>query len=196
MERWNSEGIPRDQLAWAYVLNGLTVHFFAPQIATQYHSQAPGSQQSELLHSALWEACLPRHCGLEFKLNQDIKLEINAMMPGSGCGPIAGGYGLQDPTMLNDVPYKPTFAAGSQSTPSSKVSFYFANPIGIPRKCAISATIRPNEYARRLLQTMGGPFFYRWQNLTGVETFKPCAFGIRVTLLGSRLVQQRGQLHA
>jgi hypothetical protein len=202
-----SAGLPynnqdtRDQLAWAYELYGINIHFFAPQIASQ-ERQADTTLigNREYIHTALWEADIPRHCGFELKINQDIRLEAASLMPGAGGGPVASGYtplGLAGGGgFAHDVEGASILTAGGQSEEHVTVQFSFPRPIGIPRKCSIALTIKPNEYARRLITQLGGPYFYSWyDNQDRIQT-TPVAFGIRCTLRGARLVQQRGALHA
>jgi len=127
-------------------------------------------------------------------------LTIAAMMPGAGSGPVAGGYGqLADHGDGNSAAFPQSWDAGCQGVPDRRNGFVFPYPVNIeiPAKAAISVTLKPSEYARRMLQTLAGPYNIPFQNTTLDGTVSPGAFfGIRVTMHGIRGVQQRGEAHA
>lgn len=84
-------------------------------------------------------------------------------------------------------------------------------PILIPRAALFQASIKLSPYAQYLLNEAMGPLYYAFNrrcpresnygeapNVTEVSpiTWFGMRYGITVTLLGERLVQQRGQYHA
>lgn len=188
----------RDQTAWPFTVNGITVHFFSPSAAFQHYTTTVQLQVWNSLFSALWEADVARHFGLEFWVNQDAKLRINAMMPGSGGGPVVGGYGGlgleegQQPTP-GTIPW--TVHAGGQGNATIKAHYAFPEPVEIPVKAAISVKLIPGEYVRRLLQALPGPHTFALGGFQG-NPYVSCFYGVRVTLNGIRYVQQRGEAHA
>lgn len=197
-----SAGLPycnletRDQCPWPFLIRQLNIHFFAPQFAAQL--ELPGTHNLwEMKHTPIWEADLPRHFGVEVKVNTDIKLEAAVMMPGSGGGPVGGGYGSYGTEAGGPETSPLVYNSGSQGVAHRSNGFKFPIPIDVPKKAALSVTLYPSEYGRRLLQAMAGPFDYTFPNTAGTAMITPAAvFGIRVTLHGTRGVQQRGEAHA
>lgn len=185
----------RDQTPWPFVLKKINVAFFAPSNAAQLitgnldlleHQQTP-----------IWEIDLPRHFGVEVSVNTDVRWSGNAMMPGAGAGPVGGGWGSLSLAEGNDASQPGAFSASGQGVADRRNSFAFPVTIDIPKKAAISVTLKPSEYARRLLQAMAGPHTLKFQNAEHSAYVYPGAFfGIRVTMHGTRGVQQRGEAHA
>lgn len=187
----------RDQVAWPFTVNSLTVHFYAPSAAFQHYTTTINVDVWNSMFSALWEADVPKHFGLEFWVNQDAKLRINALMPGSGGGPVVGGYGslgMADGTFIpGSFPW--SVHSGSQGNAHIKANYVFPEPVEIPVKAAIAVKLIPSEYVRRLLQAIPGPFTFPAPNDISVN-YLPTFYGVRVTLHGTRYVQQRGEAHA
>ncbi|MDD5547236.1 MAG: hypothetical protein PHO67_08805 [Candidatus Omnitrophica bacterium] len=189
----------RDQVAWPFTVNSLCVHFFAPSAAFQHYTTTIINLNVwNSMFSALWEADIPKHMGLEFLVNQDTKLRINALMPGSGGGPIVGGYGSlasQDGSVSPAASMPWSVHSGSQGNAHIKANYVFPEPVEIPVKAAIAVKLIPSEYCRRLLQALPGPHTFPAPNDISVN-YLPTFYGIRVTLHGVRYVQQRGEAHA
>jgi hypothetical protein len=181
----------RDQTAWGYLLRAIGVQFFAPPSAIQIDDDS----YQEGLHSPIWEADLPIHSSLTLQINQDDYLKINSQMVGAGVGPTFGGYGQYGTLSVSGT----GVAQGAQTIgePMLRNMWHFPDPIGIPRRAAISARIKFSEYARQLLQALTGPHSHQFYTPAFAGTVLiPAFFGIRVILVGQRLVQQRGELHA
>lgn len=181
----------RDQTAWGYLLRAIGVQFFAPPSAIQIDD----NNYQESLHSSLWSADLPIHSSLTLSINQDDYLKVNTQMCGAGIGPTFGGYGQYGTLSVSGT----GVAQGSQTNGESmlKNMWHFPDPIGIPRRAAISAKIKFSEYGRRLLQALRGPHSHQFYGPAYAQAIKLYSFfGIRVILVGQRLVQQRGELHA
>jgi hypothetical protein len=185
----------RDQIAWPFSLERLNVHFFAPCHVFQ-RNLFESIDIWDWLHTPLWECELPKHCGLTLNINQDCRLRLNSMMPGAGGGPVAGGMGSLSMAPLN-IGGNLGISTSGQGTATVKTSYMFAEPIGIPVKAAISVTIEPTEYVRQMLQSLSGPGDNMFNSLDGQSFVRhPAFFGIRVSMHGTRQMQQRGEAHA
>jgi hypothetical protein len=186
----------RDQTPWPFVLKKVNIHFFAPSNVGQ--DIVGQNEIVEYKHSALWELDLPRHFGYEVSVNTDVRHSAAAMMPGAGTGPVGGGYGhlaLSGNGPATDAPS--AMQAGGQGEADRRNGFVLPVTIDIPKKAAISVTLKPSEYARRVLQNLAGPWNISFNNAGGGGYRRVGAlFGIRVTLHGTRGVQQRGEAHA
>lgn len=198
MEYTNLE--TRDQVPWAFTVSEMTIHFFGPSAVFQrLHSDvAPNPDAWNGIWTALWEADVPKHMGVELWVNQDAKLRINAMMPGSGGGPVVGGYGSlgAEAGIVNPAGTIPwSIHGGGQSNATVKSAYVFPRPIEIPVKAAIAVKLIPSEYIRQLLMSIPGPSDFPITGALGYN-YVPCFFGVRVTLKGTRFVQQRGEAHA
>lgn len=196
----------RDQTAYGMQVYSLGVRFFAPQVASQgtITTLNGGTLDNiEEIQSAVWEADLPQHAALEFKVNQDIRLKHLCLMAPSGMGPFGGGMGHGDPTQYgtNDAPQPVTaFMKGmtSQGMPELTARWPFPVPIDVPMRASLSVVIKFSEWARQLLQTMKGPhYIIHAVSTTAAAPVKVtyAMFGIQVSLQVKRYVQQRGQYH-
>lgn len=186
----------RDQVAWPFVVNSMAIHFFGPSATFERYTTQLNLAVWNGIFPALWEADVPRHMGVELWVNQDAKLRVNSMMPGSGGGPVVGGYGSLGTLpggVAQTMPW--TVQGGGQGNGHIKATYVFPKPIEIPVKAAISVKLIPSEYIRRLLQALPGPFTHEMPgDISGVQV--PTFYGVRVTLTGTRFVQQRGEAHA
>jgi len=194
------------------------VHFFGPCTPVLFELDQ-GSIDTEQItpqtYQSFWLHTLPRHCGMEFSVGQDVKLSCNSLMAAPGYGPsISGvGAGLDGLTAIDGLENTMTYTqvpeiiySGTQGVPEKRARFQFGtqrepSPIAIPRGEIIEAKLTLSEYARRVLGLFNGPGHYLLQKYvfnevtpTSAVTF-PSRFGIQVSLYGVREVQQRGQLH-
>jgi len=188
----------RDQTAWVFKIFGIGVTFFAPSV-TLYRNAAgtPGGPQNTELH--LWETELPKHASIVLQTNQDERLKMNCLMAPPGSGAVGGGVAQGNPDAVSQG-LQPNVSKHNftQGVPDLKNMWGFENPLEVPRRASLSATIRFSEYGRQLLQTMPGPFAtcFRPSSGAGSWYFQSGLFGIKVVLSGQRQVQQRGQYHA
>lgn len=183
----------RDTMPFGYWLRGLSVKFFAPVINPLYENAA--NEVIDTQEGAFFQAEAPQHCGVTLRVNQDIRLKLNAMMLGGGDGPNFGGYGQIDPA---DAAYNalPGMFTANQSIPDEKNYWMFPEPIGIPRRASVSVVITPMQWLRTILQAFHGPNAYAFADTAEAVINPSGIYGIRVAFYGNRLVQQRGQLHA
>lgn len=141
---------------------------------------------------------LPRHMGIQFRTNQDIRAECTCYAAPPGYGPIGGGAASEIPetAIINALPV--INIAGTQGVPVLQNRFKFPIPIGIPRTATIEGILKVSPYARYVLEGITGPQYYVFQADGGGPPFEffPKRYGIQFSILGKRLVQQRAQYHA
>lgn len=186
----------RDQLPYAMKIYTIGVQFFVPSTA-EYRNNAGVPDGQQVSTQTTFAADIPRHCSLELQTNQDIRLKLNSLMAPPGVGAIGGGV-AQGQTLTNSFT-SPNMVKSNWNQGESILTnrWGFRNPIEVPRRANLSATIRVSEYGRQLLQTMPGPLNQPLKAFANDESYyfiKSCA-GIRVMIGGQRLVQQRGQAH-
>jgi hypothetical protein len=163
---------------------------------------------SQLAH--WWEVELPRHCSIEFKVQQDTIIELPCMAASPGYGPVGSGASFDHPLVGRVTPngenngdYQPVMNMSvTQGVPTPKNRWPFPDPIGIPRTSTIEAIISVSEVARLYLSQMAGVNLnYVFGGIDGTSaggpgyTLFPARFGIQVSLYGKRMVQQRAQWH-
>jgi hypothetical protein len=170
----------------------------------------------EELHAAVWEGDLPNHASAMLKTNQDIRLKAPVTMLASGTGPIGGGWGWGSPNDLiyyanggsvvpaiageTTPPHLGAFCGNLEDMQVGEVDirqrFPFPVPIDVPKRANLSLEIKLSQYARELLQTIPGPYWWPVPNaftINGLtKSTKAAVYGIECTLLGERQVQQRG----
>lgn len=195
-----------DSMDFAYKANTVGVAFFAPGVRPL--SQGPSglgdvdSLNTQTAH--WWETVLPRHCSLELKVQQDIVLELPSLAASPGYGPQGGGASFEHeqvgyiaPNGSGNADYLPVMnMAVTQGVPQIVNRWSLGRePLGIPRTATIEAIIRLSEIAQYELQQLTQQYYYFKLPEGGGpgRTQFPARFGIQVSLLGHRLVQQRGQ---
>lgn len=148
-----------------------------------------------------WEVDLPNHCGFQFKINQDIVAEGPAYDFPPGYGTQGGGSANQHTTKTHPQQAFCNYA-GSQGVPELSGRRWFENPIGIPNDALIEGVLIISDVARLTLNAGINPSGM-WPNYGFPEDSgnplvvknTPTRFMIQVSLLGKRLVQQRGAWH-
>jgi len=196
-----------DSMDFAYKCNTVGVAFFAPGVRALAQGRtgelAVTNLNTQIAH--WWETVLPRHCSLELKVQQDIVLELPSLAASPGYGPQGGGasfehgqIGYEGGNGSGNADYLPVMnMAVSQGVPQLVNRWSVGQePIGIPRTATIEAIIRLSEIAQYELQRLSELYHYFFGAVTaapGTYRFFPARFGIQVSLLGHRLVQQRGQ---
>jgi hypothetical protein len=140
----------------------------------------------------LWAFEMLRHAGLQFKTQQDVVLELNGAMAPPGYGTI--GAGLSNTTAVSFTIANPVMNfAGGSGVPTLKNRFPFQNPIALPRNATIEAVLEVSEYGRYLASQLEGPFTIPLG--TSPLTGYAARCGVTCSLIGKRLIQQRGEYH-
>lgn len=194
-----------DSVDFVFKVFSFGVRFFAPVSpdAINYTIQSPVQYADNM--PAFWTFDLPKFCGIDFRVQQDIIIENTCLATPSGYGPRGGG-GAQPATdtrigNANQIPWKTN--VGTIGEPSIDNRFPLPEPISIPRNTQIEANIYVSEYGRYVLSRLVGPL--RNVILTekqaagpGITDYiqLPTRYGIQVSLYGYREVQQRGQYFA
>jgi|WetSurMetagenome_2_1015567.scaffolds.fasta_scaffold26671_3 hypothetical protein len=194
-----------DNVDFVFKVFSFGVRFFAPvnPDCLNYTIQSP-SQYAENM-PVWWMFDLPKFCGIDFRVQQDVIIENSCLATPSGYGPRGGG-GAQ-PAIdtrvgnANQIPWKTI--VGTIGEPSIDNRFPLPNPIEIPRNTPIEANVYVSEYGRYVLRQLAGPEMSVMLTENQVATpgggdylSMPNRYGIQVSLYGYREVQQRGQYFA
>ena len=198
-----------DSMDYPFLAYSMGISFFAP--APNIAGEAtPGDgiagriafPDPAFAHFFLFD--LPRHCSVQFKTNQDVRAECTAYAAPPGYGPMGGGAAFQMTESDAGPPIVPGYKQhaqmnfyGTQGVPVLTNRFKFPKPVEIAKNSVIEATLSLSEYARYALALALGPQNYAFQNLSAIDVqdFFPQRFGIQFSLVGMRLIQQRGQYH-
>lgn len=199
----------RDQLPYAYVVETLSVGFFAPGCASQLSASTipvapPWIGRNDEM-SAFWDIELPQHTSVIFRVNQDERLKGVCSIVPPNYGPVGGCIGQGD---LSD-PAAPAIGGGNYGVHASgmgrahlKYRWEFPGGIGVQRRATMVVECRIVEWAREVLRSIWGPGWFPMRDYDSDETPenpiapKPSFFAIQCLLTGRREVQQRGQYHA
>jgi hypothetical protein len=203
-----------DNMDFAFEVYSIGLSFWAPgcRVLTEGELQTrlelPTSYYTQIAH--FWEAELPRHCSLTFKVQQDIVCELPAMAASPGYGPVGGGASFEheEPYRNNtegqeNADYHPVMnMAVTQGVPEPKNRWSFPTPIQIPRTATIEGIVDVGAIARDYFTNMAGVQpYYLFGGVDGAPADPagyisfPARFGITMSLYGKRLVQQRAQYH-
>jgi hypothetical protein len=139
----------------------------------------------------MWEFDMYRHSGVRFLTQQDRRIEANSAMIPAGMGAIGNSVGhdldAENP-MLHHI--------GGSGVPSIKNRWQFDKPIALPRTATIEGELEMSPYARYLLGLMNGPLGMDLPGVGGIAGIEfPHRVGVTMSLVGKRLVQQRGEYH-
>lgn len=191
-----------DSMDFAFIADsiGLAVQSPAPDVEGRPNpgDGVPGDldQQDDLI-SHWFSTDLPRHMGIQFKVQQDIRAEITAMHCPPGYGALGSGTAFpgQTTAAYGDIPFMSN--AVTQGVPLLSNRYPLPSPIGIPRTATIEGILHVSEYARSILQGIIGPQQYQFNSDNGLPpyTFFGRRYILQFSLIGQRLVQQRGQYH-
>lgn len=190
-----------DSMDFAFIASSIGIAFMAPAgVDTSFASidgNVPAYPDSTISH--LWTSDAPYHCGVELKIQQDVRAECAAMQLSPGYGASGGGaaFGHTDAAVPAhaDIPFISNFA--TQGVPMLSNRFPLPAPIGIPRTASIEVVLHVSEWLRNLFTNIGGPNWLYWNDGSGPTdyNFFPTRYLVQVSLFGERLVQQRGQYH-
>lgn len=174
-------------LPFVFHAYSLGVEFHGPVLS---QSNDTGSGYISIGDAALFANELPKHAAIQLQVSQDEKLLNTAMLTPAGAGVAGASSELQD-SVLAPVGPITTYGIGMRSLANR---WRFAEPIKMPRNVTVRAKITFSEYGRNLLNAMAGP---GWMVVDPAEspTVHKRAAMIRVSLIGKREVQRRGELH-
>lgn len=150
-----------------------------------------------------WETEFPRHCAIQLKVQQDIVAELPCMACPPGYGPVGGGASFEHGQINYEDAVNPDYwpvanMSVTQGVPQLNNRWWFRQKIEIPRTATIEAVLHVSDIARYMLNQADGPGHYALQVVGGTPqdpNYFPARFGIQVSLMGKRLVQQRAQYH-
>jgi len=191
----------RDQMPYAFIIKSMGVRFFAT-----YQTENPAIDpadvswwlENQVPHIFL--ADLPDHCSVRMQIQQDDVLKTNVPLCPSGYGPVGGGYGQASPNSQFAVAADKSYSAITQSTAHITNRWKFPTRIKVPRNAALSVELQFSEYGRQLLLAMvkqnTQDMFSGHGHAADVDHDSKTFYGIQVSLIGQRLVQQRGAYHA
>lgn len=230
---WNNQD-QKEQLPFGMRIRSIGVSFFGPACASQFtacHRDAddlPGYEPEEPistdlvnreeLQSPVWEADIPNHASLLLRTNQDDRLKGFCSMFPPGYGPVGGGWGWGSPATWKAENVSPrvadTISCGDHATnvetiqsgvPDIRQRFEFPITLDVPRRANLVVIINLSTYAKELLKSINGPYWFPWVDTAASSTVnahlevtkavKATVFGIQVTINGERLIQQRGDYH-
>lgn len=181
----------KDSLPFPLRIKDVGIHFHA---MPPYHSLpvvegvTPPVDTADFNAGRLFESEIPYHTGFVLKVKEDERLAhtVEYAPPGSGSFGYTAGAA---PERIQ------SFNMGWPSLPNR---FAFREEIDVPRNAVVSVVLKLSPYAKELLAAMPGPF----SDLALCDTADPPGkllvrrlSLIRVTLNGSREVQQRGEYH-
>lgn len=206
-QRTRADGLPycnldtRDQMPYAFIIKTAGVRFFASyQSENDAVSYLDGAwfRESTVPHVFLTD--LPNHCSFRLQIQQDDVLKSIVPLVPAGYGPVGGGYGQTSPQSQFSVAVDKTYSAVTQSMAHITNRWKFPTRIKVPRNAALTVELQFSQYARELLQAM---VKQNTQDLisgnghqSDADHDSKTTYGIQVSLIGQRLVQQRGQYHA
>lgn len=189
----------RDKMPYAFKLYSAGVRFFATMQTENPTPEVGSDWWTSNYVPHIFMVDLPRHCSFTMQIQQDDVLKTTVPLVPAGYGPVGGAYGRGSPNSAFSIAVDKSFGAITQSTAHITNRWTFPSEIKIPRTAALSVDLRFTEYARQLLQSMGK--LLTQDAISGNGHAENLAhqsktyYGIQVTLIGERLVQQRGQYH-
>jgi hypothetical protein len=201
----------RDQLSYAFVVQSISIGFFAPTCSSMLASNVIPSDTTWIGRndemSSFWNNELPQHTSLIFRVNQDERLKTVCSMVPPSYGPVGQCIGqgdLSDTTgpapAIGGGNY--TVSAGGMGRSHLKFRWEFPGGIGVPKRATMVAECRFTEWAREALRSLWGPGYFVMRDHDPDETPenpiapKPSMFIMQCLLTGKREVQQRGEYHA
>lgn len=191
-----------DKMTWPFWANDIGVQFFALPMSAKVGADPESpvtDQQSENNGLLLFLSMLKDHCSVTLKVNVDEKLTANAAMLPAGVG--LCGHAIPDITSGGQFVGLTSNWSNGEKRLSNR--FKFPDPIEIPRGHTFSVKLEFSNIGKQLLRSMTGPGIV---NVNSDEidanhgdgahyVSLPQICGIRVSLIGTREVQQRGALH-
>lgn len=191
-----------DSMDYVFHAYSIGLSFFGPGVRPGGNSEQDNWTIYDSSAPHFWEVDLPRHCSISLRVQQDVILELPAFGAPPGYGPCGGGgsyahdqIGMIPPNGATNAQYDPVLNASVTSgVPHLQNRYKFDKPISIPRTSTIEAWVTVSEIGRDILSGMSLSN-YMLKNTAGEYTAFPQRYGMQVTLMGKREVQQRGALH-
>ncbi len=189
-----------DSMDFAYEIHSIGLEITCtPTNETQIGSvdgtgQTPNTQDYNL--PQWWRADFPWHCGVQLRVQQDIRWEGPAMSCPAGFGGYGSGLAYQQGAIpgFGEIPWMVSQTTQGEPVLSNRQPF--PEPIGVPRTGSLEVILTVGEWARRDLAAITGPHEIVI-NVDGSTPFNHyfSRYMIRASLFGRRLVQQRAQYH-
>lgn len=189
----------RDQLAWPFLIQSIGIEWWALSMSSAPSWSTDQTFSPEDHASHVFATDVPRHCGVTLQVQQDERLKAFSYFCQPGYGVFGDGYGRSAPSALgagNDNGWDHILNVVSQGQPLLNNRFHFPIALEVPRNATLNVRLTINEYGRQMLAVL--PWLTTWfgasYDVTDSLVWQQFS-GIRVTLEGYRLVQQRGQYH-
>lgn len=193
-----------DSMDFAFIAHSIGLAVWAPipnleGIGAEIDGAIGALSNPDGLIGHWFAADLPRHMGVSFKIQQDIRIELPSLHCPPGYGISGGGAtfpGTQAAVpVYGEIPFMSVSA--SQGVPLLANRYPLPYKIGIPRTSTIEGIIHLSEYARDVLTAVAGPRSFQFNSDDGLPNFVYFQerYMIQLSLIGERLVQQRAQYH-
>lgn len=191
-----------DRFSFPFLIDSIGVQPFvlAPIGRTPEHGgEVPVEQltdeQSIILGPLYWMTEFLKHCSVTVKINQDEKLVTMADMLPAGFG--LSGSATSDPLWNQNNFTQSGILVYSNGRTHIKNRIPMPKPLEVPRGQTVTVSIVPSTKARNDLRVLS-PGFANSRDFENSEVIGQQIngfVGLRVSLMGTRFVQQRGQLH-
>lgn len=183
----------KDQMPFAYHIYSLGVSFQAAIGRPANINEEEEPPQWNFMSDAIFIKDMPQHIGLRLRVSQDQKILTTCYLAPEGTGP----YGLVAAASFSGSAGNPvSLTSATQGIPELGNRWKFPSPIAVPRGATFSAELELSEYGRELMGHLCGPEPYNFACYPdGDPTEIDTVSSIRVSLIGKREVQQRGELH-
>jgi len=185
-----------DTMDYVYLLYSIGVNFLAPssRLVRDVTSDPVAPTTLDWTSNNFFESDLPRHVGVQFKVQQDIVFEGCAIDTPPGYGSVGFGGAWQN-AGTDQLDNQHGYVC--QGVPVLGARFNFPNPIPIPRTSTIEGILDVSALGRAYLTSMVGPNLNVFRGATAVADVTPWyqRAVVMMSLHGKRLVQQRGQYH-
>lgn len=190
-----------DTMDFAFRLESIGLEIMGPPLmeTVQEAQDGNGVGPIDAILPQWFKTDLVRHMGIEFRVQQDTRVELPAMACPAGAGAIGGGVAFDVTSAVapafGDIPFITNQV--TQGVPLLKNRYPIPDPIGIPRNSTIEGVLHLSNVARVTLQNILGPRQFQMNSADGAAPFNffYSRYIIRMSLIGQRLVQQRAQYH-
>lgn len=198
---WYCNQKTSDVMDFAYKIHSIGVEITGPPVGEieVIEPDGAGATLADWIAPRWWAADFPWHCGIQLKVQQDIRLELPCMAASPGYGAIGGGVAFDQTHAVAPAFGQIAYMASQtvQGVPTLENRYVFPEPIGVPRTGSIEAILHVMQPARHTLTNMFGPNMFYMNSADGAPAYQAAVtrYVIRVSLFGERLVQQRAQYH-